>query len=296
MKYTGSIFRPPYESNSLLLQATVGCSHNACTFCNMYRDTPFSIEQIDQIEKDLKEAAAYPMKADRIFLVNGDAFVLSADKLKAIGQKVKKIYPSCKTIAMNARITNIMSKTDEELRELRELNFDDFTIGLESASDNVLTMYNKGYTMDEAREQLLRLKKAGIQFRLNVIIGGGGRQYSKEHVEQTIRMINDTEPRLVYTSYMHFYPGTELYDEREKGNFVENTVRMNLNEVESLIDNINVRTEFFGLHTSNPVPMHGILPEHKEALLKKLEVGVAGIDDEVLDNIPKTGVEGRLIK
>jgi radical SAM superfamily enzyme YgiQ (UPF0313 family) len=262
----------------------------------MYRDQCFKVESLEQIEKDLKEASTWPRKFDRIFLVNADAFVLSGAKLKAIGQKIAELYPWCKTIATNARITNITNKTDQELRELRNLNFNEFTIGLESASDNVLNIYNKGYSQDEARTQLLRLRKAGISFFLNIIIGGGGIKHSSEHIQDTIDMVNDTNPDLIYTSYMHFYPGTELYEEREKGNFVENTVRMNLKETKDLLSGVNVSTNFFGLHTSNPVPMYGVLPNDKEKLLNQLEEGISQIQDSVLDNIPQTGVEGRLIK
>ena len=118
MKYTGPVFRPPFEAHSLLLQVTVGCSHNKCTFCTMYRDTPFQVESMEQIEKDLREARQSYALVRRIFLVNADPFVLSADKLKAIAEKINEIFPEIETIAMYASVKNIIDKTDEELKEL----------------------------------------------------------------------------------------------------------------------------------------------------------------------------------
>ena len=119
MNYTGPVFRPPFEANSLLLQVTVGCSHNACTFCTMYKDTCFAVAPMEQVEKDLREARAQLSTVRRIFLVNADPFVLSAVKLKAIAEKINEIFPEIQTISAYASVKNIIDKTDEELKELQ---------------------------------------------------------------------------------------------------------------------------------------------------------------------------------
>lgn len=300
MKYTGKVYRPPFESESLLLQATVGCSHNKCTFCSMYQGVPFQTETIEQIEADLKEAASYSYKADRIFLVNADAFVLSASRLKEIGQKVAEIYPSCKTISMYSSINNIKSKTDEELRELRALNFNDFNIGIESGLDSLVTELNKGHTSKDAKEQLLRLRKAGFDYSINIIIGGAGAgagaEGSKEHIEKSIEFINETQPRLIFVANLHVDSGTPLFKDRLNGNFKENTVRMNIQESIDLIKGITVETEFFGLHTSNVIPVHGMLPYDKERMLERLEIGLKRLPNDFLDSIPDKDTEGRVIR
>ena len=125
MKYTGPVYRPPYEANTLLLQVTVGCAHNKCTFCTMYRDVQFGVEQIDQVEKDLQEAQQFNGNVKRIFLVNGDAFVLNARRLKEIAEKIHHYLPKVETITMYASINNIMHKSDEDLAELAKLGIGD---------------------------------------------------------------------------------------------------------------------------------------------------------------------------
>lgn len=295
MKYTGPVYRPPFESQSLLLQATVGCSHNKCTFCSMYQDVPFKTESIEQIENDLKEASASPFKKNRIFLVNADAFVLSASRLKEIGLKVQELYPSCETISMYASINNIKNKTDEELRELRALNFNDFNIGIESGCDRLVSDLNKGHTVAEAKEQLLRLKKAGFDYSINIIIGGAGAHGSDEHIQNSIEFINETEPRLIFVANLHVDPGTPLYTTRSNGDFIENTLRMNIQESMALIKGITADTIFFGLHTSNVIPVYGSLPLEKELLLQKLSKGMNQIPSKLLDSIPSKGNEGNII-
>jgi radical SAM superfamily enzyme YgiQ (UPF0313 family) len=138
MKYTGTIYRPSFEAGSLLLQVTVGCSHNRCIFCGMYKDFPFEEESMEQIEKDLKEARTMYSHVNSVFLVNGDPFTLSAGKLKAIARKISEILPEVQRISMYASINNIKTKTDEELKELRSLKINDLNIGVESGLPEVL--------------------------------------------------------------------------------------------------------------------------------------------------------------
>ena len=138
MKYTGPIYRPPYEGGSLLLQVTVGCAHNKCTFCTMYRDTKFATESIEQVEKDLKEARKIHKSVKRVFLVNGDAFVLGASRLKPIAKKIIEYFPEVGIITMYAHVNNIKGKTDEELKELAELRINDLWVGAETGHGEAL--------------------------------------------------------------------------------------------------------------------------------------------------------------
>lgn len=295
MKYTGPVYRPPFEARSLLLQVTVGCSHNKCAFCTMYRDVPFSVESLDQIEKDILEAKESYPNITRVFLESGDAFVLSADKLKAIAALIHKHLKKVETIAMYASILNIKSKTDEELRELSALGINELNIGVESGLDKALNYLNKGYTAKEAVEQLTRLNKAGIDFGLNIIFGAFGREYSIENAMETANLINLTKPYLIFTGTIHADEGCPLYEDMRSGEFKECTIGEYIAEEELLLKSIEIPCYYFGLHPSNVVPMHGMLPQDKEALLSELKNAKEIFSKEKLNSIPRRVSEGAIV-
>ena len=297
MKYTEPVFRPPFEADSLLLQVTVGCSHNKCTFCTMYRQVGFQVESIEQIEKDLREAREAIPDVQRIFLVNADPFALRADKLKEIGKKINEILPEVQTIAMYASILNVMNKTDEELRELRALKFNDLNIGVESAFPGMMERFNKGYDLQTAKTQLARLKKAGFDFSLNIIIGGAGTDHHLENARANAAFINETEPNLIFIANLHVDPGSELFDEMNRGDFVENTLRQNLEEEIELLRHLELADCFFyGMHTSNVVPVQGTIAKAKDSMLRRLEGALETMDEELLGSRNlKKGKEGNLI-
>lgn len=295
MKYTGPIFRPPFEAGSLLLQVTVGCSHNKCSFCTMYKDVPFQVETIEQIEKDLLEARARYSSVKRVFLVNADAFVLSADKLKAISEKINEILPEVETIAMYASVNNIKGKTDEELRELRALKINEFNIGIESGLPEVVNHFNKGFTVDEAKIQLNRLTNSGIDFSVNIIIGAGGSKRSQDHAIASSKFINEVKPKLIFVATMHIDPGSKIEEELNKGLFDENTLGQNIEEEIKLIEGLDLNdTLFFGLHTSNVIPVYGLLAQKKDEMLTTLREGLIEIPEEFLNSRPEKGLEGAI--
>ncbi|BCG61131.1 radical SAM protein [Paenibacillus sp. URB8-2] len=295
MKYTGPVYRPPFEANSLLLQVTVGCSHNECSFCTMYSDVPFQIETMEQIEQDLWEARRVYPKVNRIFLVNADPFALSADRLKSIAVKINEILPEVETIAMYASVNNIRNKSDEELKELRALKINDLNIGLESGMPEVVEHFNKGFTVDEAKVQLQRLTEAGIDFSVNIIIGGAGSGKSHENAIANSKLLNEVKPKLIFIATLHVDPGSPLDEEVKEGLFIENTLRQNIEEEIETLKGLNLDyTYFFGLHTSNIIPVHGMLPDKKDEMIAALKEGLNSIGGEYLDGHLKKGVEGRV--
>jgi len=175
MHYEGTTYRPPPEADTPLLQVTVGCAHNHCSFCAMYRDVTFRKIPMTQIEADLQELRGIYKKAERIFLVNGDAFVLKAETLLEIAEKIKAVFPECRTISMYASIRNIKAKSDRELEALRAVCIDDLYVGVESGWDEVLAHLNKGHTVAEAKHQLDRLNRLGINHIANLMLGTAGR-------------------------------------------------------------------------------------------------------------------------
>lgn len=296
MHYTGNIYRPPFEGRSLLLQVTVGCSHNKCAFCTMYREVPFRVEPLEQIEEDLREASPYAKHIRRVFLENGDPFVLSADRLARIADLIHKYLPNVETIAMYASIQNIRGKTDEELRLLRRLGINELNIGLESGLDEALRQMNKGYTAAEAEYELLRLKKAGIDYGANVIFGCAGAGLRVENARKTAELLNKTEPYLIFTGTIHADPGCELYDVMENGTFRENTVGEYLEEEEQFLSALDAREcLYFGLHPSNVVGLYGNLMDDKQNMLQQLQHKRKELTPARLRSIPRRGGEGMIL-
>ena len=295
MHYDGMTFRPPYEARSLLLQVTRGCSHNACTFCSMYRDVSFAISPLEEIVDDLAEAAwAYPY-VSRVFLVNGDAFCLPADALLNIAEMIHEALPNVRSIGCYARIPNVTSKTDTELAALAAAGYDNINIGVESGLDDVLAFMNKGFTVEEARLQFARLHAAGLPFNVNIINAAAGPQRIAEHAAANASLVNEAQPTLIFVSPLHVDPGTPLVGLIDRGEFEECTLGQYLEEEIAFLEGLELDDcVFFGAHVSNPIPVNGLLPRDKDELLAVLRDGKARIPHEQLDAHPSKGAEGSL--
>ena len=296
MHYTGSVYRPPFEARSLLLQVTVGCSHNRCCFCTMYRDVPFSIEPLEQIEADLDEARTYVPDTRRVFLENGDAFVLNADHLEAIARLIHEKLPKVETITMYASIKNIRTKTDEELHRLRALGINDLNIGVESGYDPALAYIDKDYNALEAVFELRRLKAAGMDFCLNVIFGAAGSGNQAANALATAELVNEAQPAVIFTGTTHADEGCPLYDDLKSGAFVENTFAEYLEEEELFVSRLELeRCRYFGLHPSNVVCVDGLLPRDKQAIITEIRRIRESMTPEQLTSRPRRYGEGAII-
>ena len=295
MNLTGIVYRPPYEANSFLLQVTKGCSHNRCTFCSMYPGVPFAVCPMEEVEADLEEGARYCPDVTRVFLEHGDAFVLSSDRLLAIAEAVHRKLPKVETIAMYASIQNIRGKTDAELRELRACGIHGLDIGVESGLDAALTYMNKGHTAKEAREQLLRLTEAGMDYSFNAILGCGGAELWQENADATADLINAVQPHLLFIGSLHAEPGCRLFQDMKDGVFHECTIGQLLDEQERLIRRLDLRnTYYFGSHPSNLVPMQGRLPEQKQDMIDVIRETREALRTQ-LDMFPLRGGEGAVL-
>ena len=178
MHYTGTIWRPPYESGSLLLEAAAGCTHHRCKFCTLYDELPFRfrLSPLEDIEADLAEAQELlrGQLVQRVFLVGANPFALQTERLKAIAGRIRKYFPECRTIGCFARVTDVGRKTDEALRELRRLGYDGLTIGVETGYDPALHFMDKGYQARDIVEQAHRLDEAGIAYHFFYLAGIAG--------------------------------------------------------------------------------------------------------------------------
>ena len=265
------MFRPPFEAASLLLEVTHGCSHNACAFCTMYRGVPFQLEPMERVEECVRTAAVRRPGVKRVFLEHGDAFALSAERLIRIAELIHAYLPRVEMIAMYASIKNIASKSDDDLERLREAGIGDLNVGVESGLDEALRWMNKGYTAAQARHELLRLKRAGIPWGANVILGAAGPALRSENAIATAELLSATQPNLIFTGTLHADPGCPLYEAIKSGAFAESSFGEYFDEEETLIERLELDDcVFFGLHPSNVVTMEGRLPQDKDRLLAEL--------------------------
>lgn len=286
MQFEGTTYRPPPESDTMLLQVTVGCAHNRCRFCAMYRDVQFQRVPMDQIEADLAEARDIYTRAERIFLVNGDAFVMKADRIARIAERIHHHFPECRTIAMYASIRNIQAKTDQELKDLRSLGINDLYVGVESGWDDVLARIGKGHTVAEARRQLGRLHDAGIDHIANLMLGVAGRGGGLENARHTAAFLNDTRPKMIWVGALAIFEGTELYDDLQNGRFIPATEREILDEEKALIGQLTLEdVRLYGVHPTNTVRISGRLPGDKSAMMAAIDKGIDHYGEGGLDTV-----------
>ena len=237
------------------------------------------MEQLEQIEDDLKEAKSIYGSIDRIFLVNGDASVLKADYLKAIALKIKKYFPECKTITMYASIQNIKAKTDEELKELRELGINDLYVGIESG-------------VEGAKKQLARLNKFNITHMALLMLGVAGKGNGERNAKQTAKFLNETKPGLIWVGTLGVFEGTKMHEEVKEGTFIEASEMENLMELKTLINDIKLENiPFYCVHTTNVIPVLGMLHRDKEKMLEKINSGIKSLGEETLSKTFKRTTE-----
>jgi len=224
MIYNGTIYRPPVEATTRLLPVTEGCSHNACRFCSMYKGVPFRMLPLTDIEGFLKEAMYYYQYAGcstrRVYLVGADPFVLSVGRLEPIIVLIKRYLPHCETITMYAAVRNVMRKSDDDLRNLRRLGVNDLYVGIESGLEDVLLTLNKGNTVEQAREQCLRLNACGISHSDMLMLGAGGKGRARESALAAANLLNETRPKMILLNSMSIFPDTSLHADVQSGKFV----------------------------------------------------------------------------
>jgi radical SAM superfamily enzyme len=283
MDYEGTTYRPPVELDTPLLQVTVGCSHNNCLFCDMYRDVRFRTIDMDQIESDIKEIKYIFPKVNRIFLVNGDAFVLSANKLKIIASRILKYLPECETISMYASINNIKPKSDDELKMLKNLRINDLYVGIETGHKEALEYIEKGHTLIEAKEQLERLNRVGIAHIDHVMLGVAGSGIGISNAQQTADFLNQSHPKIVWIGTTGIFEGAPLYQEVKSGRFRPATELEMLEEEKELIRLIRLNhIPVYGTHPSNTIKVFGNLPEDREKMINIIDDGIKTIGRQKL--------------
>lgn len=278
MRYEGNIFRPPGEWKSYLLQCTIGCSYNKCTFCGMYKDKSFRVRPLKDILEDIDMAKAYYGDVKRVFLCDGDAIIMRQDELLAILEKLYQSFPSLEKVTTYAGPKSTMTKTAEQLRELRHAGLVRTYLGVESGSDEVLKATNKGVTAQEMLEAGLRLTEAGFDLWDIILIGlAGPGEASTKHAIQTAELINKMKPRHLSAMTYMVADGTPMAEDVHAGRFQVLSPDETLREIRTLIEHLETGPlHFTSNHASNYLPLKGTLPDDKEHLLSLIDAALGG--------------------
>lgn len=274
MRYEGSVYRPPSEAYSLIVQVTIGCAHNKCTFCSMYKDKKFRVRKLNEVLEDFDIARRYYRRVNRIFLADGDALVLQNKDLLVILNYIKKLFPECERVGIYGSPKDVLRKSHEELVELLEHGIGIIYIGAESGSDKVLADIKKGATRAEIIESVKKIEAAGINASVTFISGLAGRDGWEEHAIESGTMISEMEPSYVGLLTLLTEPGAELHRDIIEGRFKTLSPIEVLKETELLLKNTNVTKTcvFRSNHASNYVSLRGNLPQDKEKMLQQLRL------------------------
>lgn len=277
MRYEGDIYRPPGEWKSYLLQTTVGCSHNTCTFCRMYRDKKFHIRPMEDILEDIRMAKACYGDVERVFLCDGDAIIMRTGDLLTILRALYDTFPSLQKVTTYAGPQSTLSKTLEELRALREAGLARAYLGVETGCDSLLRDIHKGVGAAEMLEAGKRLREAGMDLWVMVLLGLAGQgEASRRHILDTAAMMNEMRPRHLSALTLTLEPGTQLYLDYRAGRFQPITPRESMEEARLLLEHLDVDPLHFTCdHASNYVPLKGSLPEDRAAFLAQLDQALA---------------------
>jgi len=283
MPYVGAIYRPPSEARSFILQVTVGCSHNKCTFCSVYKDKKFQIKSLEEIAGDIKEAQPYASHIRKVFLADGDALIIPQKKLVKIMQMVCEAFPNLERIGIYGNAKSILRKSVADLKELKDLKLGIIYIGLESGNDEILKKVHKGSNTTHMIDASKRIHKAGITLSVTVILGLGGKEMSKIHAIDTGKVLSKMDPEYAAALSLMLVPPAPLCEDYEAGLFHLPGPFEMLGELALIIAHMDVTHCFFSSnHASNYLPVQVWLPEGKEEILTLIQEVIQRHDRSIL--------------
>ena len=271
LHFTGRTWRPPYEASSLIVQATSGCTHNKCRFCNLYKNECFRMAPIEEFEEDLAELRKYQPTARRIFLTGANPFVMSYENLVKRAFLVHDYLLECQTIAMFSSIRDIKDKKVWQLRRLRALSINGLSIGTETGDDSTLLLANKGYTSKELIEQCRKLDEAGIEYYFVYMTGLAGKGNGYRNAVNSAKVFSKVNPRFISIDSLTLFPDTELYLMAQEGKFTPAGEKERLEELQVFIKNLQIRTHLFANSVSNFYPTTAFLPKERDKIISELQ-------------------------
>ena len=282
MNYEGQICRPPMERASYMLPVAVGCSYNACTFCTLFKHLRYRQLPREQIESEMQRVHAAGGNPKTIFLGDGNAFGLPTEDLLWILERIHHYFPGCEGVNMDATVTNLSEKSDEELDALYAAGVRQLYLGIESGLDDVLAFMKKDHNLQQAYEQIARLQKAGMIFNAHMMTGIAGKGRGIENAEATAEFFNRTKPHRVINFSIFHHKRAPLYRDIEAGRYVPADEQENLREERRLLELLDVEgLEYDGLHdVVIEERFRGTLPRDKEKLLAKVDKTIARWENE----------------
>lgn len=271
MNYEGKIYRPWIEADSFLIQTTIGCTHNKCTFCDMFREKRFRIKPIEEIFSDIEETKKHFGHIRSFFLTDGNVLALKTDFLLQILQKIGDSFPECRKITAYAGLNDLRRKSAVELKQLQNAGLTKVYSGLESGHPEILQQIQKGLTPDQARIGMVHAKEAGIEVLLSIIFGIGGKHLSREHIRQTTALLNELRPEELAPMALTIQPGTILRQQVDSGEFIQATPLQILEEEKYLLENLDdFSMTYWGDHGNNIEHLKGMLPTNRQLFLQKI--------------------------
>lgn len=282
MKYTERLFRPPAEAESLIFQVALGCPHNTCTFCAMYKGVPYQVVPEKEILATFEQAARWHPETRRIFLADGDVMILSFDRLCQMLEKLNALFPRLARVNLYANGTSILSKSSEELAQLRDLKLQTLYMGLESGDENLLKQVHKGETAEGMCEAVQKAQAVGLKCSVMILLGLAGRKGSQEHAVATARILNRMQPRLLSALRFVEVPGCAMFPDYQTATEYEVIC-----ELITILRGLELeQTVFRANHTSNPVALEGRLPKDRDTLVASLETLLPHLDRKGPGRLP----------
>jgi radical SAM superfamily enzyme YgiQ (UPF0313 family) len=277
MDYEGTVIRPPSEAFSILLQVTVGCSHNKCSFCGTYKDKRFRIKTDERILKDIRFASRYCRRQDQVFLMDGDALIIPQKRLVWILERIQEHLPWVKRVGLYANAKSIRMKNDQELLRLKELGLGIVYLGVETGHPLLLKTICKGTTRENLILQGKRIKKAGIKLSVTVLLGIAGPELSRDHARETGSLLTEMDPDFVGALTVMVLPNTLLGQDFGQGKFQPLTVPQLLTELGEMVAATQLSHGlFYSNHASNYLPIKVRYPEGKETALTLIQKAIQG--------------------
>jgi len=275
--YEGVLIRPPSEAFSILIQATLGCSHNKCTFCGTYKNKRFGIKPREVITQDLEFAARYCRRQDRVFLMDGDALIIPQERLVWILEQIREKLPWVRRVGVYGNRKSVSLKSDQDLKELRARGLGIVYYGVESGDDRTLEAIRKGSTSSQLVLEGRRLKEAGIKVSATVLLGIAGRTRSLEHARATGDLLTRLDPDFVGALTVTVIPGTPLHGEMTAGRWEQLETMQILAELREMVKATDLsRGLFFSNHASNYLPLKIRYPRGKAEALKIIDLALEG--------------------
>lgn len=271
MQYEEPVFRPPCEAGSLIVQVTLGCPHNRCAFCGMYKMKKYRVRDPEEVKADLRQARLLYRYVESIFIADGNTVAMNSEKLADIITYARDLFPEAKRISSYGGGRFLKGKPVENLKRLRDAGLDIIYFGLESGDDEVLEMMSKGVDSRGMIEASRRVREAEIALSVYILLGLGGEELWLQHSENTARVLNAMRPDFIRPRTLYLLPGTPLYEEAREYRFHEASGETIMRELQVILGNLDVDAWFLSDHISNYVPVYGRLPDEREKMLAMVE-------------------------